>query len=142
MRYFAPVLLTILIAAALTSAALGQADYAYTFAVPVNVSQLPTGATVHVNCNLYQAATGEGAPLNVLPPFPAWPQAVSTNGKYSGPPLTVHVSARSNPGSYRCWLVIADSSRHLISPINADMGVPLPSQAGWTGTMFTIGTLP
>jgi len=132
MRTFGLAFMTLLLAAAMPSAAL--ADYAYTFHVPATVSNLPAGAVVAVECNLWAGPNRSG---EFLAGQTSGAGVAAVNGSYSGT-FTVKVSTTSAPGSYGCWLLIS------IGPtiINIVDGSPTKPQPGWTGTMLASGNLP
>jgi hypothetical protein len=119
---------------ALTGLAGGAAfaDYAYTFKVPVTVSNLPPGAILQISCGLYSGSNGTGKTVaSVLGGGPT-----VTNGSYSGT-VTIATSAPTAPGSYACQLFISLGSNH----INFAGGTYTP-QPGWTGTMSVTGNVP
>jgi hypothetical protein len=132
MRYFAFVLATLLIAAAMPSTAF--ADWAYTFQVPVTVSNLPAGSALQVECHLWAGLNRSGATLAAQTSGAA--QVIVNTGSYSGT-ITVKASSPTAPASYGCWLEIYVGS----TMANIVNGTPTNPSPGWTGTMLVTGNL-
>jgi hypothetical protein len=124
-------LLAILIAAALPSAALAQAlgAWNYTLHVPVKVTNVPPGSYVFVSCSLYNGANHGGGQDGDGNSPSSNPQ-VGRHGYYSGT-VTVRLTGPTKPGSYACWLSLALRG----SSIGVFGGGYNTSNApGWTGT--------
>jgi hypothetical protein len=132
MRSFASILTTMLVAAALPSAAF--ADYQYTFQVPATLSNVPAGAGIQVECNMWAGPNRSGAQVAAQT---SGNPVTATNGTYSGT-FVVKASSTTAPGSYACWLLVSSGN----SSLNIVNGTPANPSPGWTGTMMTGGNLP
>jgi hypothetical protein len=145
MRYFASALLTILFAAALSDAALAY-TWTYTFQFNVNATNIPSGGTLAVQCQLKDQSG------NLMPAI------VSTSGSgpltnsgstlsYSGP-INVTVSYSSPdtskvPGAYLCMLLVHSAGVPIYNGTALNVNMPMTqANSGWTGTMWASGTLP
>jgi hypothetical protein len=109
------------------------ADYAYTFQVPVSVSNLPAGSSVQVECNMWAGPNHTGAQVAAGTST----TIAAPNGSYSGT-LTVKDTATTAPGSYACWVMVWLGN----SAINLTNGNPPGPAPSWTGTMVISANLP
>lgn len=125
-------LLAILIAAALPSAALAQAlgAWNYTLHVPVRVTNAPPGSYVFVSCSLYNGAN-HGGGQDGYGNSPSSNPQVGRHGYYSGT-VTVRLTGPTKPGSYACWLSLALRGSSIGGGVAG--GYNTSRAPGWTGT--------
>ena len=126
MHTFYSAILAVLLVASPTLAQ--AASYEYTFHVPVTVSNLPSGATIRVECNLFDdqgfkrvGATGQ--------------MVTSTNGGYSGTlSATVPFQQGMNLKEYQCLLEVYSAANGALINLTTPALAPV---AGWSGKMNT-----